>query len=82
MELKLIAKALRAFRASNREKPQFWCSETPMEEPAFRLLRQGLPSTLPWPGWYVYQGGAGRHGQKWLVPPSSVCLPPTSSSKP
>ena len=31
--------------------------ETPMEEPAFRLLRQGLPQHLH--GRLVYQGGSG-----------------------
>ena len=38
------------------EKPNI-VLETPMEEPAFRLLRQGLPQHLH--GRFVYQAGSG-----------------------
>ena len=55
MELKLLAKRC-GFSRIKPEKPNI-VLETPMEEPAFRLLRQGLPQHLH--GRLVYQGGAG-----------------------
>ncbi|MEY4297018.1 MAG: hypothetical protein RLZZ423_197 [Cyanobacteriota bacterium] len=55
MELKLLAKRC-AFSRIKPEKPNI-ALETPMEEPAFRLLRQGLPQHLH--GRLVYQPGAG-----------------------
>ncbi len=55
MELKLLAKRC-GFSRIRPEKPNL-VLETPMEEPAFRLLRQGLPQHLH--GRLVYQGGAG-----------------------
>jgi transcription-repair coupling factor (superfamily II helicase) len=55
MELKLLAKRC-GFSRLKPEKPNI-VLETPMEEPAFRLLRQGLPQHLH--GRLVYQGGAG-----------------------
>ena len=55
MELKLLAKRC-GFARIRPEKPNI-ALETPMEEPAFRLLRQGLPQHLH--GRLVYQGGSG-----------------------
>lgn len=55
MELKLLAKRC-GFSRIKPEKPNI-ALETPMEEPAFRLLRQGLPQHLH--GRLVYQGGSG-----------------------
>lgn len=55
MELKLLAKRC-GFSRLKPEKPNI-VLETPMEEPAFRLLRQGLPQHLH--GRLGYQGGAG-----------------------
>ena len=55
MELKLLARRC-AFSRIKPEKPNI-ALETPMEEPAFRLLRQGLPQHLH--GRLVYQAGAG-----------------------
>ena len=54
MELKLLAK--RCGFQDQTEKPNI-VLETPMEEPAFRLLRQGLPQHLH--GRLVYQAGSG-----------------------
>ena len=53
MELKLLAKRCGVARIKP-EKPNI-VLETPMEEPAFRLLRQGLPQHLH--GRLVYQSG-------------------------
>ena len=55
MEMKLLAKRC-GFSRIKPEKPNI-ALETPMEEPAFRLLRQGLPPHLH--GRLVYQGGSG-----------------------
>jgi transcription-repair coupling factor (superfamily II helicase) len=55
MELKLLAKRC-GFSRIKPEKPNI-ALETPMEEPAFRLLRQGLPQHLH--GRLVYQAGSG-----------------------
>jgi transcription-repair coupling factor (superfamily II helicase) len=55
MELKLLAKRC-GFSRIKPEKPNV-VFETPMEEPAFRLLRQGLPQHLH--GRLVYQAGSG-----------------------
>ena len=55
MELKLLAKRC-GFSRIKPEKPNI-VLETPMEEPAFRLLRQGLPQHLH--GRLVYQPGSG-----------------------
>jgi len=55
MELKLLAKRC-GFSRIKPDKPNI-ALETPMEEPAFRLLRQGLPQHLH--GRFVYQAGAG-----------------------
>ena len=55
MELKLLAKRC-GFSRIKPEKPNI-ALETPMEEPAFRRLRQGLPSHLH--GRLVYQAGSG-----------------------
>jgi transcription-repair coupling factor (superfamily II helicase) len=55
MELKLLAKSC-GFSRIKPEKPNI-ALETPMEEPAFRLLRQGLPQHLH--GRLVYQGASG-----------------------
>jgi transcription-repair coupling factor (superfamily II helicase) len=55
MELKLLAKSC-GFSRIKPEKPNI-ALETPMEEPAFRLLRQGLPQHLH--GRLVYQAGSG-----------------------
>jgi len=55
MELKLLAKCC-GFSRIKPEKPNI-ALETPMEEPAFRLLRQGLPQHLH--GRLVYQAGSG-----------------------
>ncbi len=55
MELKLLAK-LCGFSRIKPDKPNI-ALETPMEEPAFRLLRQGLPQHLH--GRFVYQAGTG-----------------------
>ncbi len=55
MELKLLAKRC-GFARLRAEQPNL-VLETPMEEPAFRLLRQGLPQHLH--GRLVYQGGSG-----------------------
>ena len=55
MELKLVARRC-GFSRIKPEKPNI-ALETPMEEPAFRLLRQGLPQHLH--GRLVYQAGAG-----------------------
>ncbi|MCS5691667.1 transcription-repair coupling factor [Cyanobium sp. FGCU-6] len=55
MELKLVARRC-GFSRIRQEKPNI-ALETPMEEPAFRLLRQGLPQHLH--GRLVYQSGSG-----------------------
>ena len=55
MEMKLLAKRC-GFSRIKPEKPNI-VLETPMEEPAFRLLRQGLPQHLH--GRLVYQAGNG-----------------------
>ncbi len=55
MELKLVARRC-GFSRIKPEKPNI-ALETPMEEPAFRLLRQGLPQHLH--GRFVYQAGGG-----------------------
>ncbi|BEV36285.1 transcription-repair coupling factor [Synechococcus sp. M16CYN] len=55
MRLKLLAKRC-GFSRIKLEKPNI-VLETPMEEPAFRLLRQGLPQHLH--GRFVYQVGSG-----------------------
>jgi transcription-repair coupling factor (superfamily II helicase) len=55
LELKQVAKRC-GFSRIKPEKPNI-ALETPMEEPAFRLLRQGLPQHLH--GRLVYQAGAG-----------------------
>ena len=55
MELKLLARRC-GFSRIKPEKPNI-ALETPMEEPAFRLLRQGLPQDLH--GRLVYQAGSG-----------------------
>lgn len=55
LELKLLAKRC-GFARIRPEKPNI-VLETPMEEPAFRRLRQGLPAHLH--GRLVYQAGAG-----------------------
>jgi transcription-repair coupling factor (superfamily II helicase) len=55
MELKLLAKRC-GFSRIKPDKPNI-ALETPMEEPAFRRLRQGLPQHLH--GRLVYQGGSG-----------------------
>ena len=55
MELKLLAKRC-GFSRIRPEKPNI-ALETPMEEPAFRLLRQGLPQHLH--GRLVFQAGSG-----------------------
>jgi transcription-repair coupling factor (superfamily II helicase) len=55
MELKLLARRC-GFSRIKPDKPNI-ALETPMEEPAFRLLRQGLPQHLH--GRLVYQGGTG-----------------------
>ena len=55
MELKLLAKRC-GFARIKPEKPNI-SLETPMEEPAFRRLRQGLPTHLH--GRLVYQAGSG-----------------------
>jgi transcription-repair coupling factor (superfamily II helicase) len=55
MEMKLLAK--RCGFARIRPEQAHLALETPMEEPAFRRLRQGLPQHLH--GRLVYQAGAG-----------------------
>jgi transcription-repair coupling factor (superfamily II helicase) len=55
MELKLLARRC-GFSRIRPEKPNI-ALETPMEEPAFRLLRQGLAQHLH--GRLVYQAGSG-----------------------
>ena len=55
MQLKLLAKRC-GFSRIKPDKPNI-ALETPMEEPAFRLLRQGLPQHLH--GRFVYQAGSG-----------------------
>jgi transcription-repair coupling factor (superfamily II helicase) len=55
MELKLVARRC-GFSRIKPEKPNI-CLETPMEEPAFRLLRQGLPQHLH--GRLVFQASSG-----------------------
>jgi transcription-repair coupling factor (superfamily II helicase) len=55
MELKLLARRC-GFSRIRPEKPNL-VLETPMEEPAFRLLRQGLPQHLH--GRLVFQAGSG-----------------------
>ena len=55
LELKVLAKRC-GFSRIRPEKPNI-VLETPMEEPAFRRLRQGLPPHLH--GRLVYQAGAG-----------------------
>jgi transcription-repair coupling factor (superfamily II helicase) len=55
LEMKLLAKRC-GFSRIRPEKPNI-VLETPMEEPAFRRLRQGLPSHLH--GRLVYQAGSG-----------------------
>lgn len=55
LELKLLAKRC-GFSRIRPEKPHI-ALDTPMEEPAFRLLRQGLAPHLH--GRFVYQAGSG-----------------------
>ncbi|NBQ36444.1 MAG: hypothetical protein EBU42_02305, partial [Synechococcus sp.] len=55
MEIKLLAKRC-GFSRIKPEKPNL-VLETPMEEPAFRRLRQGLATHLH--GRLVYQAGSG-----------------------
>ena len=55
MDLKLLAKRC-GFARIKPEKPNITL-ETPMEEPAFRILRQGLPQHLH--SRLVYQSGSG-----------------------
>jgi transcription-repair coupling factor (superfamily II helicase) len=55
LELKLVARRC-GFSRIRPEKPNI-ALDTPMEEPAFRLLRQGLPQHLH--GRLVYQGATG-----------------------
>lgn len=55
LELKLLARRC-GFSRIRPEKPNI-ALETPMEEPAFRRLRQGLPQHLQ--GRLVYQAGGG-----------------------
>ncbi|MFM7732423.1 MAG: transcription-repair coupling factor [Cyanobium sp.] len=55
MELKLLARGC-GFSRIRPEKPNI-ALETPMEEPAFRLLLQGLPQHLH--GRLVFQAGSG-----------------------
>ncbi len=55
MELKLLARRC-GFSRIRPDKPNI-ALDTPMEEPAFRLLRQGLPQHLH--GRLVYQAGSG-----------------------
>jgi transcription-repair coupling factor (superfamily II helicase) len=55
LQLKLLAKRC-GFSRIKPEKPNLLL-ETPMEEPAFRRLRQGLPQHLH--GRFIYQAGAG-----------------------
>ena len=55
LELKLLARRC-GFSRIKPEKPNI-ALETPMEEPAFRLLRQGLPQHLH--GRFVYQAASG-----------------------
>ncbi|MFM8276076.1 MAG: helicase-related protein, partial [Cyanobium sp.] len=55
LEVKLLAKRC-GFSRLKPEPPNI-ALETPMEEPAFRRLRQGLPQHLQ--GRLVYQGGSG-----------------------
>jgi transcription-repair coupling factor (superfamily II helicase) len=55
MELKLLARRC-GFSRIRPDKPNI-VLETPMEEPAFRRLRQGLPTHLH--GRLVYQAGSG-----------------------
>ena len=55
MDLKLLAKRC-GFSRIRPEKPNI-ALETPMEEPAFRMLRQGLPQHLH--GRLIYQSGSG-----------------------
>jgi transcription-repair coupling factor (superfamily II helicase) len=55
LELKLLARRC-GFSRIRPEKPHI-ALETPMEEPAFRRLRQGLPTHLQ--GRLVYQAGSG-----------------------
>ncbi|MEB3255577.1 MAG: transcription-repair coupling factor [Synechococcaceae cyanobacterium] len=55
MELKLVARRC-GFSRIKPEKPNI-ALETPMEEPAFRRLRHGLPQHLH--GRFVYQAGSG-----------------------
>ena len=59
MELKLLARRC-GFARIRPEKPNI-ALETPMEEPAFRLLRQALPQHLH--GRLVYQAGQRQHRQ-------------------
>ncbi|MFN6340651.1 MAG: transcription-repair coupling factor [Cyanobacteriota bacterium] len=59
LDLKLLAKRCGVARI-RPEKPNILL-ETPMEEPAFRRLRQGLPPHLH--GRLVYQGGPGTGGK-------------------
>ena len=59
LELKLLAKRC-GFSRIKPEKPNI-ALETPMEEPAFRLLRQGLPQHLH--GRFVYQAGVGSQAK-------------------
>jgi len=59
MELKLLARRC-GFARIRPDKPNI-VLETPMEEPAFRRLRQGLPQHLH--GRLVYQAGAGSNAK-------------------
>ena len=59
LELKLLARRC-GFSRIRPEKPNI-VLETPMEEPAFRLLRQGLPQHLH--GRFVYQPGTGSQAK-------------------
>ncbi len=55
MKLKLLAKKC-GFSRIKQDKPNVTL-DTPMEEPAFRRLRQGLPEHLR--GRFIYQKGDG-----------------------
>ncbi|CAI8173080.1 MAG: Transcription-repair-coupling factor [Prochlorococcus marinus str. MIT 9215] len=59
MKLKLLARRC-GFSRIRPEKPNIAMS-TPMEEPAFRLLRQGLPQHLH--GRLIYQPGSGTEAK-------------------
>ena len=70
MELKLLAKRCGVARIKP-EKPNI-VLETPMEEPAFRLLRQGLPQHLH--GRLIYPRGKALQHQA-LAPVGRTARP-------